>query len=74
MESKWVGGWVGAWVGGLLGRGDRGGSNEVLYVSYGWVGGWVGARVGKETRTSGSTCSELTSGITARSARRQIVL
>ena len=35
-----LGGWVGGWVGGL-GRGDRGGSNEVLYVLYGWVGGWV---------------------------------
>ncbi len=33
----------GGWVGGLWkGRGDRGGSNEVLYVLYGWVGGWVG--------------------------------
>ena len=30
----------GGWVGGL-GRGERGGSNEVL-DSYGWVGGWVG--------------------------------
>ena len=40
-----VGGWVGGWVG-LVGRyedrGERGASNELLYVSYGWVGGWVG--------------------------------
>ena len=34
-------GWVGGWVGGLD-RGDRGGSNELLWVFYGWVGGLVG--------------------------------
>ena len=34
----------GRWVGGLggLGRGERGGWNELLWVLYGWVGGWVG--------------------------------
>ena len=36
-----LGGWVGGWVGGL-GRGGRGGSNEVLWAWIGWVGGWVG--------------------------------
>ena len=34
-NSIYLGGWVGGWVG----RGERGGSNEVLGV-YGWVGGW----------------------------------
>ena len=27
---------------GGLGRGEAGGSNEVLWVRNGWVGGWVG--------------------------------
>ena len=25
-----------------MGRGEGGGSNELLYVGGGWVGGWVG--------------------------------
>ena len=46
----WVGGWVGGWVwvgwmGGFWeGGGERGGSNELLWMG-GWekeVGGWVG--------------------------------
>ena len=36
IGERWVGGWVG-----LEGKGERGGSNEVL-DSMGWVGGWVG--------------------------------
>ena len=35
--------WVGGWVGG----GERGGSNELLWVGNGWVGGWVGGLFGK---------------------------
>ena len=36
------------WVGGWVGRGERGGSNEVLFVWIGWVGGWVGGRLPAE--------------------------
>ena len=39
-----VGGWVGGWVGGL-GRGERGGWNEVLDSMGWWVGGWVTCRM-----------------------------
>ena len=40
------------WVGGLWGgRGERSGSNDLLWVLYGWVGGWVGRkRTWKEMR------------------------
>ena len=43
FPRTWGSGWVGGWDGmGGLGGGERGGSNEVLWVSDGWVGGWVG--------------------------------
>ena len=41
---------VGGWVGGL-GRGERGGLNEVLDLYGWWMGRWVGGEV--------STCSGL---------------
>ena len=42
----WEGGWVSGWVGGVWeDRGERGGSNELLWVWSGWVGGWVGGWV-----------------------------
>ena len=32
-------------MGGRVGRGERGGSNKLLWVGIGWVGGWVGGWV-----------------------------
>ena len=42
-----MGGWMGYWAITViemvwLGRGEKGGSNALLWVSYGWVGGWMG--------------------------------
>ena len=40
VQGTWVGGWVGGWVGLWEERGERGGSNELLWGLYGWAGGW----------------------------------
>ena len=51
MVWMWDSATVGGWVGGLggLGRGERGGSNELLWV----VGGWVGGEIEEEERRVG---------------------